>query len=190
MGKSIPPEREDRRRALILLLALGLLLASHLRPCYRVSVEGQTLPGCYSPRQTAACLSLARETAEEILGDAAAVPGAELQLCLRLSRPDGDEALLTDALLRSTPGLAVADEVWVNGTRLGTVEDGEALELALTRAIRWQMPTAAVSGSISGRLELRRVYTRAGGSTPYGDMILLITGMAPVVYVDAQGKLA
>ena len=131
-----------------------------------------------------------RETAEEILGSADTLAQPEKRLLLSLRSPDGDEALLTDALLRSTPGIAVAEEVRVNGVRLGTVADGLVLTRTLERAIRGQMPLAAVSGSISGRLELRRVYTRAGRSTPDGDMILLITGMAPVVYLDADGCLA
>ncbi len=185
-----PAEREARRRALLAILGLSLLLFSHLRPVYRVTVRGSPLPGLYSLRQTERCAALARETAEEILGSADTLAQPEKRLLLSLRSPDGDEALLTDALLRSTPGIAVAEEVRVNGVRLGTVADGLVLTRTLERAIRGQMPLAAVSGSISGRLELRRVYTREGGLTPYGDMVLLITGMAPVVYLDAQGKLA
>ena len=64
------------------------------------------------------------------------------------------------------------------------------LRRALQRSIRGQMPLRAVSGSISGELELRSVYTRAGSCTPDSDMVLLITGMAPVIYLDPEGKLA
>ena len=102
----------------------------------------------------------------------------------------GDAALLTDSLLRAVKGVTVSDEVIVNGIRIGTVADGDYLQAALESYIQNQMPLAAVTGNISGKLELRRVYTRAGEDTPYRDMILLITGMAPVVYVDADGKLA
>ena len=87
-------------------------------------------------------------------------------------------------------GITVSQEVLVNGDRLGTVQDGEALRRALERSIRSQMPLAAVSGSISGRISLRPVYTREGGDTSLSDMVLLITGRAPVVYVDKNGKLA
>ena len=190
MEKPVAPERADRRRALILLAALVLLLAANLRPSYSVTVAGTQLPGRYGLRQTERCAALARETAEEILGREPLLPEPELHLRLSLGGADGDDARLTDALLRATPGVAVAEEVRVNGIRLGTVADGQTLVRALERSIRGQMPLAAVSYSISGQLELRRVYTRAGSCTPDSDMILLITGMAPVVYVDANGKLA
>ena len=185
-----PPERPALRRAFLAGLMLLLLAAAHLRPVYRVTVAGETLPGCYSLRQTERCAALARETAEEILESSAAMPVLHRSLRLRLGPADGDERLLTDALLRSVRGVTVSDEVIVNGTRLGTVADGFSLCRGLSRSIRGQMPNAAVSGHISGKLELRRVYTRAGQDTPERDMILLITGMAPVIYVDADGKLA
>ena len=190
MEKTMPPERTARRRILLLLLVLLLTLFSHLRPSYRVWVAGQALPGRYRPAQLSAALAAAREMAQELLGSEDALPEPEKRLCLSLFAPDGDPALLSDALLRASPGITLSDEVWVNGTRLGTVSNGTSLQRALQRSIRDQMPLAAVSGNISGQLELRRVYTRAGQDTPEKDMILLITGMAPVVYVDAQGKLA
>ena len=188
--RNAPRSRTVLRRVLLAGLLLLLLGAAHLRPVYRVTVAGETLPGCYTLRQTEQCAALARETAEEILENSAAMPVLHRSLRLRLGPADGDERLLTDALLRSVRGVTVSDEVIVNGTRLGTVADGFSLCEGLSRSIRWQMPQAAVSGHISGRLELRRVYTRAGRDTPESDMILLITGMAPVIYVDAEGKLA
>lgn len=188
--KRDPAEQEARRIRLMTGLALALLLLSHLRPVFRVSVAGEALPGRYSLPQTERCLALARETAEEILPGNGELPELERRLSLSLRPPDGDEARLTDALLRGTRGIAVAHQVQVNGTRLGTVENGRTLQLELERSIRGQMPLAAVSGSISGRIELRQVYTRAGRNTPYRDMVLLITGMAPVIYLDADGRLA
>ena len=190
MEKPVAPERADRRRALILLAALVLLLAANLRPSYSVTVAGAQLPGCYGLRQTERCAALARETAEEILGREPLLPEPELHLRLSLGGADGDDARLTDALLRATPGVAVAEEVRVNGIRLGTVADGQTLVRALERSIRGQMPNAAVVGNLSGELQIQTVYSRSGQETNYDDMILLITGMAPVVYVDANGKLA
>lgn len=190
MGASSSPEREARKQRRILMAALLLMLAANLRTGYAVTVAGETLPGRYGKGQTERCLDLARETAEEILGDSAAVKPPELRLRLGFSRGEGDEALLADALLRATEGITVSQEVLVNGDRLGTVQDGEALRRALERSIRSQMPLAAVSGSISGRISLRPVYTREGGDTSLSDMVLLITGRAPVVYVDKNGKLA
>lgn len=188
--RETPQGQESLRHALLAGLMLLLLAAAHLRPVYRVTVAGETLPGRYSLRQTEQYAALARETAEEILEGDAALPAMRRSLRLSFRAPDGDGALLADALLRSAPGVEIADEVRINGVRLGTVEDGFSLCEGLNRCIRWQMPTAAVSGHISGKLEIHRVYTRAGQNTPEDDMILLITGMAPVIYVDAQGKLA
>jgi hypothetical protein len=59
----------------------------------------------------------------------------------------------------------------------------------LRESIRGQMPEAAVFGNISGQLSLRRVYTRLGRSSGYEEMIRLVTGAAPVIYVDQKGKL-
>ena len=179
-----------KKKALLLGLCILVLLASNLRPSYRVTVAGTMLPGRYSFRQTEDCAAAARETAEEILAGEAPQPSMHRSLRLSLRSADGDSAALTDALLCSVRGIRVSDAVWVNGTRLGTVSDGEALCEALRGSILGQMPHAAVSGNISGRLELQRVYTRSGSDTPIDDMVLLITGMAPVVYVDAQGRLA
>lgn len=188
--RSDPAARALRVKTLLMALALGLALSSHLRPVYRISVQGEALPGRYSLQQARAGLAQAREIAEEILGSADALCTPEKRLCLSLRRADGEAAALTEALLERTEGIQTAEEVRVNGVRLGNVEDGEALQRALQRSIRGQMPLRAVSGSISGRLELRPVYTRAGSCTPDSDMVLLITGMAPVIYLDPEGKLA
>ena len=55
--------------------------------------------------------------------------------------------------------------------------------------IRNQMPTTAVSGTISGKLSIQRLYSRQGQETNYRDMVLLVSGMAPVIYLDENGKL-
>lgn len=185
-----PAARQVRVKVLLTVLALGLTLFSHLRPAYRISVQGEELPGRYSLHQAKAGETQAREIAEEILSGAEALPATEKRLCLTLHRADGDPEALTEALLRYTEGIRTAEEVRVNGIRLGTVEDGESLQRALQRSIRGQMPLAAVSGGISGRLELQKVYTREGACTPDSDMVLLITGVAPVIYLDPDGKLA
>ena len=185
-----PAARALRVKVLLLALALGLAVASHLRPVYRFTVQGEPLPGRYSLAQAQAGEEQAREIAEEILGTADGLADSKRRFYLSLHPADGDPAALTEALLRGTEGIQTAAEVRVNGIRLGNVEDGEALQRALQRSIRGQMPMKAVSGSISGRLELRPVYTRVGSCTPNSDMVLLITGVAPVVYLDPEGKLA
>ncbi len=179
-----------RKRWLLLGLALLMLLGANLRPAYRVSVDGERMPGLYTLPEALACVDAAQTAAEEILDNSAPLPPMRRSFRLSLRAADGDPVLLVDALLRATRGVAVSDEVIVNGVRLGTVEDGDYLQAALRSYIRNQMPMAAVSGNIGGKLELRRVYTREGCDTPYRDMVLLITGTAPVVYLDAEGKLA
>ena len=89
MGRREPP-RDWRRIRLGLLAALVLTLtvAAHLRPVYRVTVAGKTLPGLYSPLQTTRCVSLARETAEELLENGAKEPELGLRLRLTLRRAD------------------------------------------------------------------------------------------------------
>ncbi len=185
-----PAARALRRRVLLTVLALGLVLASHLRPVYRIRVQGEPLPGRYSLEQARHGEAQAREIAEEILGSAEALCPPEKRLSLTLRLADGEAAALTEALLAHTEGIRTATEVRVNGIRLGNVEDGETLQRALQRSIRGQMPLKAVSGGISGRLELQTVYTGEGTCTPYSDMVLLITGVAPVIYLDSEGKLA
>ena len=179
-----------RKRWLLLGLGLLMLLGANLRPAYRVSVGGERLPGLYTLREVLDCTETAQAAAEEILDNSAPPPALRRSFRLSLRAADGDPVLLTDALLRATRGVTVSDAVIVNGTRIGTVEDGDSLCAALRNFIENQMPMAAVSGNIGGKLELQRVYTREGCDTPYRDMVLLVTGMAPVVYVDAEGKLA
>ena len=43
---------------------------------------------------------------------------------------------------------------------------------------------------MSRELAIRRLYTRDGYLTPTGDMVLLITGAAPVFYYDQTGRFA
>ena len=188
--------RDPAARALrvkILLLTAGAGGAGcspHLRPVYRITAWREERPRGATVSAGRGALARAGEIAEEILGSAGhALPPGETAF-LTLRRADGEAATLTEALLERTEGIQTAAEVRVNGIRLGNVEDGEALERALQRSIRGQMPLKAVSGGISGRLELRPVYTRVGSCTPYSDMVLLITGVAPVIYLDPEGKLA
>ncbi len=178
-----------KKKLLLLALALVMLLSANLRPCYALQVDGAELEELYSPAQLRRCEQKALEAAEELLSGPAELPRAERKLALRFQPARGDEAALTKALLLSVPGLCPADEVLINGTRLGTVEDGRELFERLRQSILNQMPNAAAVGNLSGRLQTRRVISREGAQTNYEDMILLITGMAPVIYVDNNGKL-
>ena len=60
-----PATRALRRKILLMALALGLVLSSHLRPVYRIRLEGEVLPGHYSLEQARSGEAQAREIAEE-----------------------------------------------------------------------------------------------------------------------------
>ena len=155
-----------RSHMLLLALALLFLLGANLRVQYRVSVDGTRLPGSYSASVLREGRLAATEAAEEILRYEAKTPACEARVRLSFRRAENDVQALTEALLRRTSGVAEADAVLLNGTRLGTVADGEALCEALRETLRGAMPAAAASGNISGQIELRRVYTRADGTRP------------------------
>ncbi len=180
----------SKTQVIALTLALLGLFGANLRLQYRVTVNGKELPGTYSASVLQQSERAAEEAAEEILRWDAKLPEAQRQALLSFRRAENDAPALTEALLRGVSGVTRADAVYVNGVRLGVVTDGEALCESLRTAIRSRMPMTAVSGRISGQLTLRRVYTRADSSVPMEQMLQLITGMAPVIYLDGSGKLA
>ena len=115
------------------------------------------------------------------------MPETQRHYMLSLSRPDGSRAELADALLRSTPGVTVNSAVYVGGVRLGNVPDSAEFQTGLDSYIRNTMPTWAVNGYLSRGVEFRTQYSRTGSETNEDDMILLVTGMAPVLYSDGSG---
>ncbi len=179
-----------RKKAALICLSLLLLVAANAHLCCRVSVGGEELEGVYSLQAADRALTLAANAAEEILAAPAVMPQTERRYVLTFLPPDGDESALADAALRAVTGVKLMDVAYVNGTRLGAVEDGDELFRRLEGFIKGQQPTAAVSGNISGRLEIKKAYGRSESAVNYDDMLLLITGMAPVIYLDANGRLA
>lgn len=177
------------KKAVLASLSLLLLAASNLHLCCRVSVDGRRLEGLYAPRQVDRAASAAAWAAAEILGESPDLPELRRRTALSFRAPAGDVTELTDALLTGVPGVVLAETATVNGVRLGTVADGSELRTRLDRFINGQMPTMAVSGGISGKLQLTSCYSRRDLTVNVDDMVLLITGMAPVVYVDENGKL-
>ena len=177
------------KKLTLVTLALLLLAASNLKLNCRVTVNGREVEGLYSLSAVDDAATVAALAAEEILQGPAVMPEMRRAYCLSFVPPDGDSPTLTDALLCSVTGVKLADVAYVNGTRLGIVEDGEELRARLERFIGSQMPTTAVSGSISGQLQIQKLYSRTNRATNYDDMVLLVTGMAPVIYVDDTGKL-
>ena len=178
------------KKAVLLWGALLLLLLCSTRLCCRVSVNGQEQEGLYSLFAVDRAATAAARAADELSPGAPLMPQIRRSYRLSLRAPDGDEQALADTLLQAVPGIKLADVVFVNGLRLGTVEDGEELFRRLQSYIENQQPHAAVSGSISGELRVKKLYTLASPPTNYDDMLLLVTGVAPVIYVDANGRLA
>ena len=178
------------KKGILLLTALVFAVVSHLRPVCRYELAGQAIaPGC-GLRASLLAERTARAAAEEILRGEAAPSPLKRSLRLSLRRPAGDARRLSDALLRNTVGVVLRDEVRVDGRRLGWVRDGEALRDELTRYIRSTLPAWASGGVINGELTIRRLYTRDGFLTGQRDMLLLITGAAPVFYYDQTGRYA
>lgn len=180
----------NRKKLILSLAALLLALAAHVNVGWHVSLNGSRLEGCFSSGCIRRAELTARLAAEEILPGKALLPSLERRLHLSLKAPSEDISLLSHAMLINTPGLCLNDFVLVNGVNIGCVEDGERLMDELRSFVLRQMPNAAVDGSFSGEISLDPRYTRSGRSTDYGDMVLLVSGMAPVMYTDAEGKMA
>lgn len=175
------------KKLALLVLALMFMAFSNLRVCCRLTVDGKAVPGSFSPVSADIAVTAAERAAEEILPGFADMPETERHYMLSLSRPDGSRAELADALLRSTPGVTVNSAVYVGGVRLGNVPDSAEFQIGLNSYIRNTMPTWAVNGYLSRGVEFRTQYSRTGSETNEDDMILLVTGMAPVLYSDGSG---
>lgn len=177
-----------KRLAAISLATLLLLLSAANIQC-RVKINGREVYGCFSPKQLDSCYLTAALAAEEILEGPVSMPEMKRSYRLSFKEPEGSSLLVTDTLLRAVSGIDVVEAVFVNGEQIGAVKSGTELYNRLRSFIRNQMPTTAVSGTISGRLSIQRLYSRQGQETNYRDMVLLVSGMAPVIYLDEKGKL-
>lgn len=177
------------RKGLALLLSLGFVAVANMDLCCAVAINGQKLEGLYSPFAADQSMEAAAAAAEEILEVPAVLPELKKSYRLSLYPAEGDARSISDAALRSVSGLRLADGVFVNGVYIGSVDDGDELFLHLREFILNQMPNAAVFGNISGKATIKKMYSRSSRMTDYDDMVLLISGMAPVIYVDENGKL-
>lgn len=178
------------KKILLSLISLTLLLAANLNVCWKVKVSGKDVYGLYSTSQFRACEKAAVSAADEICRDEAQIPMFKKSLRLSFLPPAGKEKLLTDRMILSVPGICLSDEIFVDGERLGTVPDSNVLYNELRSYIKNQMPNRAVFGSISGEVTVRHVYSCVDRETGYSDMVLLISGAAPVFYVDKDGQYA
>ena len=178
------------KKALLLTLALMFAVCSHLRPHCDFTVEGgHVKTGCtIQAAKNAKAAALA--AAEEILPGKVTLPEAKTRLHFSLRVGADTAPVLSDALLRATPGVLSGDGVFLDGKALGTVADGKALRRELREYIDNTLPSWANSGSVGGYLELRGQYTRAALEVPPEDMIMLITGLSPVMYTDGNGRVS
>ena len=170
--------------------ALLLTLGANLNVGWCISLEGDALDGNWSSECIRRATMAARLAAEEILPGKAVLPQVERRLSLSFRKPAEDVSELSHALLCRTPGVSLSDFVLVNGVTLGCVADGDILLDELRSFVANQMPNAASYGSYSGDISIDPRYTRSGKETPFSDMVLLVSGMAPVFYVDAEGRMA
>lgn len=178
------------KRILLCTLALMLVAAANLRICCTLAVDGKTLPGSYSPACADMCIDLSRLAAEEICEKEAKMPSANMRTYLTFRRAGNDRQALTDAILRASDGVSVLKTVHVKGKRLGAVEEECDIRSLLRQNIVSQQPNSAVYGIYSGEIEINRCYGRAGSETDSSDMVLLVSGMAPVMYYDSNGERA
>lgn len=177
------------KKLMLACFSLLFMFVANLDICCQVSVCGTRLSGLYSPFALDRSETAAVAAAQEILEGPAPSPHLERTYCLSLRPAEGDGRYVTDAALRSITGVRLNQGVFINGKYLGCVEDGTVLFETLRSFILNQMPNAAVFGNISGQVQVRSIYGRTGQNVDYDDMVLLISGMAPVIYTDQSGKL-
>ena len=178
------------KKLLLSALALGLAAAANTQLCCSLRVDGQELAGLYAPGDADRARTAAAAAAEEIVAGPAQLPRLQRRYRLRLRPPGGTVPEVSAALLEATAGVERSEGVYVSGVYLGSVVDREELFCSLRQFITGQLPTWAETGYLSQELVTRPQYGRAGSQTPVEDMVLLVSGMAPVLYSDGQGYVA
>lgn len=178
------------KKLLLSALALGFALAANTHLCCSLRVDGQELAGLYAPADTDRARTAAAAAAEEIVAGPAQTPRFQRRYCLSLRPAAGTVPEVSAALLDTTPGVERSEGVYVSGVYLGSVQSREALLSSLRQFIAGQLPTWAESGYLSQELNTRPQYGRTGSQTPVEDMVLLVSGMAPVMYSDGQGHVS
>ena len=178
------------KKFLLSALALLFVVAANTQLCCSLWVDGQALPGIYRLADRDRARTAAGAAAEEIVSGPAQQPRLHQRYHLRLRPASGTVPELSAALLDATPGVERSEGVYVSGVYLGSVADREELFSSLRQFITGQLPTWAATGYLSQELVTRPQYGRAGSQTPVEDMVLLVSGMAPVLYSDGQGYVA
>ena len=80
------------KKLLLLMLALMFMAFSNLRVSCRLTVDGEAVPGSFSPVSADIAVTAAERAAEEILPGSADMPETERPYMRSLSRPDGSRA--------------------------------------------------------------------------------------------------
>ncbi len=177
------------KKLIVLGVALCMAVAANMRIGCKVSVKGEELDGLYSPAEVKACIAVAESAAEEILLRENTLPAPELRYSLTFASPCGDRNALSEALLLSSSGVEKLYSVTAKGTKLGYVSDGDALRSALEARIEAIRPDSALSGAYSGKIDISPVYTAGRAVTDIGDMVLLVSGMAPIMYYTDENDI-
>ena len=169
------------------VIALCFAAAANCNLCIRLSVDGRELEGSYSPEALRRGISAAAAAEEEIVRRDSGSVELERQYALCFIPPQGEPTQLSHALLKASKNIMSTYGVYVDGKRLGSVPDEAALRERLDRFINGQMPTWAVRGGVSRHVDIRREYSRMEPYVTLDDMVLLISGAAPVLYTDGSG---
>lgn len=177
------------KKSFILSLALLFAVGSHLRPRLDFTVAGQHIDTACSIAAAKAARAAALAAAEEILLGQSSLPEYQQHMRLSFRKSADSSPLLCDSLLRATEGVLSGSIVYVDGLRLGVVEDAESFRSRFAQYIGNTLPTWAKGGSVRGMTLLPR-YTRAAFEVSDNDMIMLVTGLSPIMYYDGKGRVS
>ena len=177
------------KKSIILSLALLFAVGSHLRPRLDFTVSGQRIDTACSIAAAKAAKAAALAAAEEILPDKASLPECKQHMRLSFRKSADSAPLLCDSLLCATKGVMSGSVVYVDGLRLGVIEDAESFRSQFAQYIGNTLPTWAKGGSVRGMALIPR-YTRAAFEVSDNDMIMLVTGLSPVMYYDGKGRVS
>jgi len=177
------------KKSFILGLALLFAICSHLRPRLDFTVAGQRIDTACSIAAARAARSAALAAAEEILPGQTSLPEHRQHMRLSFRKSADSAPLLCDSLLCATDGILPGSVVYVDGLRLGVVENAESFRKSFAQYIGNTLPTWAKGGSVRGMTLLPR-YTRAAFEVSDNDMIMLVTGLSPVMYYDGKGRVS
>ena len=178
------------KKILLLVFALCFAVASHLRPVCNFSVGSQFVASDCTPAAARRAKEAALAAAEEILPGKAELPEAKRYIRFGFGARCDSAPALCDALLKNTEGVMAGEAVICEGERLGCVGSGYELCTALNLYIENTLPTWANSGHLNSRFELVPMYTRAAYEVSCDDMVMLLTGLAPVMYTDGMGRVS